>query len=135
MEELLILILQGAIEFLFELFGYLPWDFWWYAQPIDSKKEGGDNFSFGWVLFFSVMVGMSLGYFSTFIFPNVIIKFAWLRIALLFISPVVSGCIARVMAKRREIKGYICDPDAHFWLSFCFSMGLVWIRFVYAHRV
>lgn len=133
MEDILILIIQGIVEFLFELFGYLPWDLWWDTRPFDAKDE--DNSSYEWILLWSAVVGGFLGYFSTFIFPNVIIKFGWLRIALLFISPLVSGFVASLMAQNRQKKGLASDPTSHFWLSFCFSMGLVWIRFAFAHRV
>jgi len=131
MEDILILIIQGIIEFLFELFGYLPWDLWWYARP----KEGDESdFGFGVWLFSSVILGGTLGYISVFVFPNVIIKFGWLRIALLFLSPLASGFFARQMALHREERGRISDSETHFWLSFCFSMGLVWMRFAFAHR-
>ena len=132
MEDLLILIIQATVEVFFELFSYLPWDWWWYARPFDTEEEG--RFSFGWWLFLSVIIGGVLGYFSVYVCPTVIVRFAWLRIALLFTSPLASGCIARHMAERRQKQGRISDPNAHFWLSFCFSLGLVWIRFAFAHR-
>lgn len=132
MEEIIILIIQGIVEFLFEFFSYLPWDWWSYDWYSDEREDR--HGSFVWTLIISLVIGGVLGWLSIYIFPTVLVKWGWLRIALLFISPLGSGMMARTMTQLRAENNKNIDANAHFWISLCFSVGLVWIRFAFAHR-
>ena len=149
MEDLLILIIQGTCEFLFELFSWLPWDWMFgdfpttgptpgtYIPSSPITKGSPEEQRRSWLIpmmILSVLAGGVLGSVSTYVFPTVIVRFGWLRIALLFASPIGSGLIACAMARRRQRGGRVTEPGAHFWLSLCFSAGVVWVRFAYAHR-
>lgn len=132
MEDLLIVILQALGQFLFELFAYLPWDWGWYWTPYDRRDTQSDG-TF-WAVVLSVGLGAAIGALSLFIFPDVLIKWGWLRIVLLFLSPLLSGSMALTMARWRQEQNKFIEPWTHFWLALCFSIGLVWVRFAFASR-
>jgi hypothetical protein len=132
MEDILILILQALAQIAFELFAYLPWDWFWYSTPYDQKESRSDA---AWIAaFFSLVIGAWLGWASLHFFPDVLVKWGWLRIALLVISPLGSGFMAREMAQWRQEKDAFISPAFHFWIGLCFSIGFVWVRFAFAHR-
>ncbi len=82
----------------------------------------------------SILLGAGLGYVSLYIFPAVLVRWAWLRIALLFLSPAASGFLAAGMAARRRRRDGVTSPGFHFVIGLCFSIGFVWTRFALAHR-
>ena len=132
MEDLLILILQGLVQIVFEVFAYWPWDWIWYTEPFDREKSKSWH---KWMAAMAgIVVGGLLGWASLHFFPDVLVKWGWVRILFLIISPLGSGMIAREMAQWRKEKNIGIDPMFHFWLSLCFSVGLVWVRFAFAHR-
>lgn len=131
MEDLLIVILQALGEILFEMFAWWPWDYVWWWGPWDRE----DRTSPGVVAALaSLAMGAALGWLSLFIFPAVMVKWAWLRIVLLFVSPAASGLMAFHFAQRRHKQFEYVDPVFHFWIGLCFSIGFVWVRFALAHR-
>jgi len=132
MEDLLILILQGLAQIAFEVFAYFPWDWAWYSRPYNEKENAFGNCLTVWTT--SLIVGGLLGWASLHFFPDVLIKWGWLRIVLLFLSPLGSGCMALAMARGRQEKNELVSPWFHFWLSLCFSAGFVGVRFDFAHR-
>ena len=84
---------------------------------------------------FSIGLGVLFGWLSLYVFPDVLVKWGWLRIALLFISPVGSGLR---LARNGEVASGEKSPSSnrmtHFWIGLCFSIGFVWVRFAFAHR-
>ena len=131
MEDLLILILQALAEFLFELFAWWPWDWCWYWGPWNRDDRLSPNWT---AALLSLGMGGLLGWASLYVFPAVLVKWAWLRVSLLFISPVASGLMAREMASWRQEKDNFIQPNVHFWIGLTFSIGFVWMRFAFAHR-
>jgi hypothetical protein len=132
MEDILILILQAVGQILFEFFAYWPWDWFWYTTPYDNRDTKSDGTLAA--VFFSIGLGALIGWLSLFVFPDVLVKWGWLRITLLFISPLGSGFMAREMARWRQKDKSFIEPMTHFWIGLCFSIGLVWVRFAFAHR-
>ena len=132
MEDLLILILQGLAQILFEFFAYWPWDWLWYSSPYD-RRETASNGTW-WAALVSLGLGAFVGWASLHFFPDVLVKWSWLRIALLVISPLGSGYVALTMARWRREQNQFIDPATHFWIALCFSIGLVWVRFAFAIR-
>ena len=126
MEDLLIALFQV----IFEVLAYLPWDFFSYGR-FDAAERGDADFGHGLL---SLVVGASLGGFSLLVLPDVVAKWPWLRIALLIIGPFVSGLLAFGFAEMRLRRGWNVRPTAHFWFSWLFTLGLVVVRFTYAHR-
>ena len=132
MEDVLIFILQVLAQIAFEFFAYFPWDWFWYSTPYDRRET---QFSGVWIAaFLSIALGALIGWGSLYLFPDVLVQWGWLRIALLFISPLGSGMMALEMARWRREKNAFIDPATHFWIGLCFSVGLVWVRFAFAHR-
>jgi hypothetical protein len=135
MEDLLILLLQGLGQLLFEICAYFPWDLVSYALPDEkfdeSKSQGCTTFV---AIPGSIAMGALAGWASLYFFPDVLVKWGWLRVALLFISPIISGLMAMEMARWRQERDARIIPSFHFWISLCFSVGLVWVRFALAHR-
>jgi hypothetical protein len=125
--------MEEICEFSMELFAWGPWDlFWWFG---DYRWEGhyGPSRTTAAILS-SLAIGAALGWLSLFIFPAVLVKWAWLRITLLFVSPLASGLMSRALAQRRQKRLAQIDPNFHFWIGLCFSIGFVWVRFAFAHR-
>ena len=131
MEDLLIIILQALGEILFELFAWWPWDYVWWWGPWDYEDRTNPSVVAALV---SLAIGAVLGWLSLFLFPAVLIKWAWLRIVLLFVSPAASGLMSFHFAQRRQKQFEYLDPVFHFWIGLCFSIGFVWVRFALAHR-
>lgn len=132
MEDLLILILQGLAQIAFEIFAYFPWDWIWYFSPFD--REEGKTWQAGGAVVTSLVMGALVGWVSLHFFPDVLIHWGWLRVALLVLSPLASGFASREMARWRQETNVSVDPALHFWIGLCFSVGLVWVRFAFAHR-
>ena len=133
MEDLLILILQAIGEFLLELLAWGPWDwFWWFGDYRWDGQYGPSRTTAA--IISSLAIGAVLGWLSLFLFPAVLVKWAWLRVALLFVSPLISGLMSRTLAQRRQERCAQVDPNFHFWIGLCFSVGFVWVRFALAHR-
>jgi hypothetical protein len=134
MEDLLIVILQALGEILLELFAWGPWDslWWWFGDYRWDGQYGPSRTTAAIVT--SLAIGAVLGWLSLFLFPAVLIKWAWLRITLLFVSPAASGLMSFHFAQRRQKQFEYLDPAFHFWIGLCFSIGFVWVRFALAHR-
>ena len=133
MEDFLILLLQALGEFLFEVFAWWPWDWYWWFGPYRWDDPAPPSRT--WIaVTSSLAVGALLGWLSLFLFPAVLVKWSWLRVALLFISPLSSGLMAFHFANRRRKQFEYVDPTFHFWIGLCFSIGFVWVRFAFAHR-
>jgi hypothetical protein len=129
MEDLLILILQALGEFIFEVLSWWPWDWAW------RSYDRTDDPNPGWAAaLLSIGIGAALGWLSLFLFPAVLVKWAWLRITLLFVSPIISGLMSFHFAQGRRKDFEHVDPTFHFWIGLCFSVGFVWVRFALAHR-
>ena len=131
MEDILILLLQALGEFLLEIFAWWPWDYFWWWGPWDRNDRTSPSVSAALI---SLATGAALGWLSLFIFPAVLVKWAWLRIALLVISPLGSGLMSFHFARGCEKEFEYVDPVFHFWIGFCFSIGFVWVRFALADR-
>jgi hypothetical protein len=133
MEDFLIILLQALGEFIFELLAWWPWDwFWYWGDSRWNPPRRADPF---WVaIFSSVAVGALLGWASIHFFPAVIVRWSWLRVTLLFVSPPLSGFMAREWAKWRHKQNALIDFDVHFLIGLCFSIGFVWVRFALANR-
>lgn len=133
MEDLLILLLQGLAQIAFEILAYLPWDWAWYAYPYNEQETADWKRASAWI--FSLIAGALLGWGSLHYFPDVFVQWGWLRIVLLFLTPLGSGFLALAMARGRQEKNELVSPLFHFWLSLCFSAGFIGIRFAFAHRL
>ena len=135
MEEILILLFQGFIQIAFEILAYLPWDFLWYiCGPDDDPDSWKPSTRKFWAAVASLIVGGLVGWATLHFFPNSLLHSSWLRLACLFLSPIASGLLGREMARWRAQRNPDIDPSLHFWVSLCFSIGLVWIRFAYANH-
>jgi len=126
MEELLLLLFQAVLE----LFINIPWDCLWYGE---TRSNSGDSRAF-WIGAWSFLIGAALGGASLLLFPDVISKQSWLRIFLLFFSPVFAGSTGYLVARSRSISRPYVVPLHHFWWSFLFTFGYVMIRFAYADK-
>lgn len=125
MEDLLIAILQGMIEFLFEVVGYIPFD-WPFADRWPSRLIERCAVWF--------VVGCGLAFISVLFFKRTWIVWPVLRITNLIVAPVVSGLISQALARRRSRKNPEIVPRNHFWQAFWFTLGLVTVRFAYSVR-
>ena len=98
MEDLLILILQALGQIIFEFFAYWPWGLVLVFDAIRYARDRGSDGT-AYAILFSIGLGAMLGWLSLYIFPDVLVKWGWLRIVLLVVSPIGSGLISREMAR------------------------------------
>jgi hypothetical protein len=126
MEDLLIIVIQVALavlEVLLDLFAYLPFDW-----PTGDFRDTGRTTSFwGWLVV-CLIIGAGIGLLISLVHPQTFIRPVWLRIVNLFLSPVVSGCSAFYLAKRRQRRNADVRPWRHFWYAASLSFGLLFIR-------
>jgi hypothetical protein len=124
-EDVLVIIIQA----IFEMLAYIPWDWFLYLDiPVSSSDRPV------MVGFASLALGIAIGWLSLYFLPDVIARWPWLRISLLFVSPILSGLLASQMAKFRQRRDDRVDPWSHFWWSWAFTLGLVVVRFGFAVR-
>ena len=133
MEELLVVIFQLIGQVIFELLAYTPFEWLWWREPLTDSRSEGESSILGFRLL-TILAGGLVGWASLYFFPDVMVKFGWMRVALLVVSPLGSGLIAKTMAEIRARKDSLENPMSHFWFAFCFSIGLVFVRFTFAHR-
>jgi hypothetical protein len=92
MEDLLIAILQGCFEFLFEILGYGPMD--WIIPNEWPRSLAGKCFM--WFI-----VGCGLAYISILFLNRTWITHPALRIANLALAPLTSAFVSQAIARRR----------------------------------
>jgi len=128
MEDLLIALFQFVIEFVFEVLGNWPVD-WIFSSSSREKPETLAGWCFLWLIFGAGIAGISI-----LILHRTWISHPALRIANLFLAPIVSAFISEAMARRRQRRRSDIVPRNHFWQAFWFTLGIVTVRFAYASR-
>jgi hypothetical protein len=124
MEDILIVILQALLEFLFDVLfnaGYWPSD--WEPRSLTYSCLLG------------FLGGSLLAAVSIVLLRHTWIPFSALRVANLAAAPLSAAWLAQVIARRRQ-KTYISwmEPRSHYWRAFWFTLGLVTVRFAFATR-
>jgi hypothetical protein len=124
-EEIISFIVQVVLEVGLQLFGSLGLDVT--TTPRGDRKGGcGLYLAFG--VFGAVCGGISLIFA-----PDAIIPDSTLRIANLFVAPVVAGWLSYVVA-RYLWSGRGEEAGEHFWRGFWFAMFFGLVRFAYINR-
>ena len=127
MEEIIIVIFQAVIEIVFNVLINIGVDWVVYFWERDDNNQTSLK------CFLMFLAGTIIGLLSWVLIPKVMLPYSWLRILILFLSPVLAGFIslqiARIKAKRRDVW-----PWRHFWYSFFACLGLVLVRFVFCAR-
>jgi hypothetical protein len=127
-EEFLILILQGILEVILEIFTYGPWDWpWgsstkWEARSLSAKCGA-------WLI-----IGCGLAALSILLLQRTWISHPYLRLLNVVLAPVVSALISQAIARRRQRRNPDLVPRNHFWQAYWFAFGLVVVRYVFAVR-
>ena len=124
MEEFLILLIQFLIEVVGQALVSIPFDC---ACRIRDKPE---HHAFGVAALFLVVGGM-VGWISFGFVPG-LVHVPALRIATLFVSPVLAGTFAYQIARwQARTRNPFLVPRYHFWYAFSFTLGLAAVRFAY----
>jgi hypothetical protein len=90
MEEIVVVFIQIFFEFGLQLF----------ASPFVDFSFGGRADKGCVLVFIHMLLGGGLGWLSTLLFPKLLLPIAALRLANLFVSPLVAGGIAYFAAQR-----------------------------------
>ncbi len=123
MEEVLVVVLQGLLEFGVEFAIYMGFDL-----ATDRDERSGRT---GCILMFFFLVGGGiLGALANLVHPKAMLPFAWMRITNLIVGPFAAAGLSWLVANLRERKHH--DPRLHFWLAFVFVLGFDIVRFAYA---
>jgi hypothetical protein len=127
-EDFLILILQGILEFILEIISYGPWDWPWATGTKWESKSLCEKCCV-WLT-----IGCGLAAISILLFKRTWITHPNLRLLNLVFAPVISAIISQAIARRRRSNDPEIIPREHFWQAFWFAFGLVVVRFAYAVR-
>ncbi|HEY1663759.1 MAG TPA: hypothetical protein VGI03_15185 [Verrucomicrobiae bacterium] len=125
MEDLIIAILQGIFEFILEIFGYSPVD-WIFPENWPESLIGKC------IAWFTVGCGLACATFL--LLHRTWITHPAMRIANLFLAPIMSAFIAQAIARYRSRNDPDIVPRNNFWQAFWFTLGIVTVRFAYATR-
>jgi hypothetical protein len=130
MEELLMLLLQGLVEFVLQIIGsnLLDGVFWWGDLAELSPPRGCIPF----LLAFAG--GGLLGWLSLLVAPHTLMHTPALRIGNVLISPLLSGWIAWRLACWRRRRQQRVVPWFHACTAGLACLGLVLVRFTWAQR-
>jgi hypothetical protein len=125
MEDILIVILQALLEFLFDvLVNVGSWPSNWEPRSLTLSCLLG------------FLGGSFLAAVSIVLLRHTWIPFSALRVANLAAAPLSAAWLAQLIARRRQ-KTYTyrtVEPRSHYWRAFWFTLGLVAVRFAFATR-
>jgi len=125
MEDLIIPFFQFLFEFLIEIFGYSPID-WFFP---DKWPESLIGRCIAWFI-----LGCGLATASILLLNHTWISHPTLRTANLALAPITSAFISEAIARHRSKHNESIIPRNHFWQAFWFTLGIVTVRFAYAAR-
>jgi hypothetical protein len=128
MEDIIVIVLQFLIEFIFNVLLNVPFDL-----PSGSRKTPEKTGIAGGCFLWWVG-GSALAYGSLQAFSYTLIRVAALRIANLVLAPVAAAYLSQALAKTRAKTNANILPRNHFWRAFWFTLGYVTVRFAYAKR-
>lgn len=106
----------------------LPWDLAVYGS---EKRACSSPVALG---IFSLLVGGLIGWLTLFVHPQALIQSGAVRMANLVVGPAVSAGVAWLMSRRRVRHGAAVNSILHAACAFCFTLGLVMVRFAYGHH-
>lgn len=129
MEELLILILQGLAEFVFEVLINLPFE--WTSERVFERSEG--SLWKSCAVWF--MVACGLGLITLLLFKHTFITSPYLRILNVALAPLGSAFISQSFAIQRASNNQDVNPRHYFWRAYWFTFGFTLMRFLYATHV
>jgi hypothetical protein len=125
MEELLVVIIQCLVEMVF----YFPFDSLTTSWSGESEELGGCG-----LLFLYFVAGGTIGGFSLLILPRHLIHSSAVRVANLFIAPILAGTMAWGLMTWLKSSNIARLPRNHFWTAFWFVLGFDAIRLAWGSR-
>jgi hypothetical protein len=125
MEEILVIFLQGLIEFLAELLIYIGIDLPW------SRDNGRVGCGLTSVF---LLIGAALGAIMNFVHPRLYMPSPAARIATLLLAPIAAGAISMLLARWRNKRGANLVPSNHFFTAYCFVLAFDVVRFAFGTR-
>ena len=129
MEEILVVLVQFLIEFFFDIFLNIPFDW-----PSRNRRLPEPEAIFGNCVLW-LIGSVVLGFISLLVFKHTLIASPNLRIANLFLAPLTSAAISKAIAARRALQNPNIIPRNHYWQAFWFTLGYTAVRFAYATHV
>ena len=119
MEELLVVIIQCLVEAAL----YSPFDILAASRGDELPEFKGCGFFALYLIAGGIMGGLSL-----LILPRHLISSSSLRVANLFIAPILVASLSWVVAARLKSLKIARLPGNHFWTAFWFVLGLDAVR-------
>jgi hypothetical protein len=128
MEEILILLVQIAVEIAAQVFFFYPFE-----TIAWQRDDSGSPNGCGWFLI-SCAFGGARGGLSTLVAPNLLLPHAALRGLNLLLSPLIVGGLAAWLARGRKEIGHKIEPTHFFWLGLVFSLSFTLLRWAFGAR-
>jgi hypothetical protein len=124
------------LEFLFELLGELllqvglellvEWGLRPFAEPFRARPKPWLA-SIGYLLFGALMGGLSL-----LVLPHSFIAHHWLRVANVFVTPLIAGLCMALLGGWRRRRGQSTTSLDRFSYGFLFAISMAVVRYFYA---
>jgi hypothetical protein len=95
-----------------------------------TTSRGRGSSGCGW-LTFQALIGGLCGWLSTLLFPNLMLPFAWMRVANLILAPFAAGLLT-LFIDRRFNRGK--DGQNAFWHGFTFALLFGLARFAFGAK-
>ena len=128
MEEILIIVVQFLVEFLFSAVASIPFD----GPSFTRKTPESENrliVNFSWLILGCIVAGISLLFFQ-----QTLISVSIIRLINIILAPIAAAYLSEAIAEKCvKVNSYL-KPRNHFWQAFWFTLGLTLTRFAFAAR-
>jgi hypothetical protein len=133
-EELLIVVVQFLFDLLLDTAISVPVD-WLFGRDERARHDRGVSPpSSAPILAGATIVGAVLGGMSLVVWPQMLLRYGWLRMPNLVLAPALSGALAFQASKRRRARGSVSDDELHAVSAALLSFAFVAARFLWALR-
>jgi hypothetical protein len=122
MEEVLVVVLQGLVEFFLEMLIYIGIDLGW------RRDDGGVGCG---LLTLFLLLGGGLGAVGNVLHPRLLMPTEGLRVAALIAGPAAAGGLSWLVARYRQRRGQQVVPGNHLITALCFVLAFDVVRYAY----
>jgi hypothetical protein len=122
MEEILVVALQGLVEFFLEMLIYVGIDLSW------TRDDRGVGCGLPWLF---LLLGGCLGALANLLHPRLLMPTEGMRVAALIAGPAAAGGLSWLVARFRQRKGYKVVPSSHVVTAICFVLAFDMARYAY----
>ncbi len=126
-------IIATSIELMLQMIGQMLIELGFYSLGAVFQKKPGKKPWLAGVGYF--IIGSIVGGVSLLIFPYTFLNSMALKIANLFITPAIAGCLMSLVGNWRERRGQERIRLDNFSYGFIFAFGMALVRFLFTGHI